>query len=250
MACHRGYGGGGRRNSRGALVRLHGLTAVLREGFDTTTLNTVRRIEQHPTSRPAEKMMQKFGKIILASASPRRAELLASIGVHFTVVPSSFAEEHRSSDPPGDYVLRVASAKVRDVAKTVDGRFFLGGDTVVVIDGEIMGKPQDGSDAERMLRRLSGRFHDVMTGFEVYNKDARRAIGEVVTTRVYFKPLRAEEIRAYVASDRPLDKAGAYAIQGRAAYMVQRIEGSYTNVVGLPLCEVVEAMIRIGAISF
>ncbi len=195
-------------------------------------------------------MRQDSGPIILASSSPRRAALLASAGVLFTVVPSSIAEQVRSDEVPEDNVLRLAMAKARDVAETVEGRFFLGADTAVVIEGEVLGKPTDSRAAERMLMRLSGRVHEVITGYEVYDKRADYAVREVVKTRVFFKTLRVEEIRAYVASETPFDTAGAYGIQGRAACMVHRIEGSYTNVVGLPLCEVIETLVRMGAISW
>ena len=128
------------------------------------------------------------------------------------------------------------------------GRFFIGADTVVVCDGEIMGKPKDAADAERMLAKLSGIEHEVITGFAVHDAERHATINEAVVTLVRFKQLAEQEIKAYVATGCPLDKAGAYAIQGGAAYMVQRIDGSYTNVVGLPLCEVVEALRRIGAL--
>lgn len=187
--------------------------------------------------------------IVLASASPRRAELLASAGIRFTVVPSTLAESVRPTEAPADAVRRLAREKARDVARRAEGRFFLGADTVVVLERRVLGKPRDREDAEAMLARLSGRVHEVMTGFEVYDKEAGRAIGGVVTTRVEFKPLLPDEIRAYVATGCALDKAGAYAIQGRAAYMIRRVEGSYTNVVGLPLCEVVEALGQLGALS-
>ncbi len=187
--------------------------------------------------------------IVLASASPRRAELLASAGIAFTVVPSTIPEEFLPDETPGDAVRRLARAKAQDVAERTDARFLVGADTVVVLEGEVMGKPRDGREAEQMLGRLSGRVHEVVTGFEVYDKETGRAIGEVVTTRVEFKPLHPDEIRAYIATGCPLDKAGAYGIQGRAAYMIMRVEGSYTNVVGLPLSEVVEALRRLGAIS-
>jgi len=187
--------------------------------------------------------------IVLASASLRRAELLASAGIAFTVVPSTIPEEFLPEETPGDAVRRLARAKAMDVAGRTAGRFIVAADTVVVLEGEVMGKPRDPADAGRMLRRLSGRVHEVVTGFEVYDKETGRAIGEVVTTRVEFKPLHPDEIRAYIATGCPLDKAGAYGIQGRAACMVRRVEGSYTNVVGLPLSEVVEALRRLGAIS-
>jgi len=200
-------------------------------------------------ARQLAKIGMAVATIILASASPRRAGLLASAGIPFTIVPSTRAEALQPSEAPADSVRRLAGEKARDVARGTDGRFFLGADTIVVLEGRVMGKPRDREDAERMLGRLSGRVHEVLTGFELFDKHAGRALGDVVTTRVEFKRLRPDEIRAYVATGCALDKAGAYGIQGRAAYMVRRLEGSYTNVVGLPLCEVVEALRRLGAIS-
>lgn len=193
--------------------------------------------------------MRQAAPIVLASASPRRAELLTSAGIRCVVAPSSIQEQVGPGEAPADYVFRLARTKVRDVAKTIAARFFLGADTVVVVDGEVLGKPRDHADAERMLRRLSGRVHEVMTGYEVYDKEGNRGSGQVVTTRVEFRRVSAEEIRAYVATGCPLDKAGAYAIQEGAASMVRRVEGSYTNVVGLPLCEVVETLLRMGVVS-
>ncbi len=187
-------------------------------------------------------------KIILASASPRRAELLASAGVDFEVIPGDIPEHPLPGELPADHVVRLARQKAIHVAGKAAGRFFIGADTVVVCDGEIMGKPKDAADAERMLFKLSGVSHEVITGFAIYDRERDDALSDAVTTRVFFKHLREEEIRAYVATGCPFDKAGAYAIQGGAAYMVQRINGSYTNVVGLPLCEVVEALRRLGAI--
>lgn len=194
-------------------------------------------------------MTREKGRIILASASPRRVELLASAGVEFEVAASDIPEEALPGELPEDHVLRLAREKAMAVAGMRDGRFFIGADTVVVCDGEIMGKPRDAADAARMLRKLSGVPHEVITGFAVYDREREDAVCQAVTTRVFFKPLREEEIAAYIATGCPFDKAGAYAIQGGAAHMVERIDGSYTNVVGLPLCEVVEALRRIGAID-
>lgn len=164
------------------------------------------------------------------------------------MVAGDIPEEVLPGELPEDHVLRLAREKALNVAGKAEGRFYIGADTVVVCDGEIMGKPRDAADAARMLRKLSGVAHAVITGFAVYDRERADAIAEAVTTRVYFKQLREEEIDAYIATGCPFDKAGAYAIQGGAAHMVQKIEGSYTNVVGLPLCEVVEALRRIGAI--
>ncbi|MBI1921929.1 MAG: septum formation protein Maf [Geobacter sp.] len=194
-------------------------------------------------------MSGKNRRIILASASPRRMELLESAGVLFEVHASHIPEEPFPGEPAVDFVARVAKDKAVEVASRVEGDFFIGADTVVFSDGEIMGKPVDEADAERMLRKLSGIPHEVITGYAIYDKARDAFLSNAVSTRVYFKPLRGEEITAYIATGCPMDKAGAYAIQGGAAYMVEKIEGSYTNVVGLPLCEVVVALRTIGAIG-
>jgi septum formation protein len=186
--------------------------------------------------------MTNDSSIVLASASPRRAELLASAGIAFKVVPGDIDETPLPDEDPVAHVLRLAEGKAREVASRVDGRFFIGADTIVLCDREIMGKPRDAEDAKRMLRKLSGRAHQVITGYAVIDKKASRTISRTVSTVVVFKELTEEEIDAYVLTGCPMDKAGAYAIQGGAAYMVERIDGSYTNVVGLPLCEVVGSL--------
>lgn len=188
------------------------------------------------------------GRIVLASASPRRLELLESAGIEFAVCAGDIDETALPAEEPRDHVVRLAREKAIYVAAKTEGRFFIGADTVVVCDGEIMGKPRDTADAERMLKKLSGIPHSVITGYAVFDKERNDALCDAVTTRVYFKHLRDEEIAAYIATGCPFDKAGGYAIQGGAAHMVERIDGSYTNVVGLPLCEVVETLWRIGAI--
>lgn len=188
--------------------------------------------------------------IILASASPRRGELLASAGIVVEAVSSRIPENFLPGESAQDHVRRLAEAKARAVAEVREGRFFIGADTVVVCGDEVMGKPHDPRDAERMLRKLSGGPHEVITGYAVYDAIEDRVRVGAATTRVYFKALEAVEIAAYVATGCPLDKAGAYGIQGRAAYMIARIEGSYTNVVGLPLCETVDALVHMGAVSY
>jgi len=188
------------------------------------------------------------GRIVLASASPRRLELLASAGVEFDVCASDIPEEPIPGEAPADFATRLARDKAVATAARTEGRWFVGADTIVVCAGEIMGKPVDEADAVRMLRKLSGVPHEVITGYAVYDRERDGLLCKAVVTKVVFKPLRDEEISAYVATGCPMDKAGAYAIQGGAAYMVERIDGSYTNVVGLPLCEVVEDLRRIGAL--
>ncbi|MBM4257850.1 MAG: septum formation inhibitor Maf [Deltaproteobacteria bacterium] len=181
-------------------------------------------------------------QLILASASPRRRELLQQAGVTFTVIPSNAAEDVLPSEAPAAYALRVAEAKAREVATTHPGSVVLGADTIVVINQTILGKPRDHNDGHRMLRLLSGQVHAVMTAFVVIRSDGQAATRQVVTTTVTFKSLSDEQIQAYLATGEPFDKAGAYAVQGLGAALVEKVDGSYTNVVGLPLDEVLEAL--------
>ena len=189
-------------------------------------------------------------QIVLASASPRRSELLARLGIHFTAEPSHVSEEIQPSETPEEHVVRLSRDKARDVAQrpSVPGRWFIGSDTIVLRDDTILGKPRDALEAAEMLRSLSGRSHRVLSGYAVYDRQSETAVSGVVATRVRFKELTEQEIAGYIASGEPADKAGAYAIQGIGAFMVLGIEGSYTNVVGLPLCEVVEVLERLGAV--
>src|SRR6266851_3437912 len=210
-------------------------------------------------------------RLILASASPRRAELLRSAGYDFDVVAANVDESIRAGESPANYVRRLAAEKSAAAQKYVasgvsrteeyvasgfsrterDGPpegghhvLVLGADTTVVLDGEILGKPADDADVARMLRRLSGRRHEVLTGVSL-----RRGVyemGRVETTAVEFAPLSDEHIAWYVASGEGRDKAGAYAIQGLASRFIPRIDGSYSNVVGLPLACVHELVAEIG----
>ena len=193
--------------------------------------------------------MPRNNAIVLASASPRRSELLATAGIAFSIVPGDIDETPLPNEEPLAHVLRLAEGKAREAASRAEGRFFIGADTIVLCDGEILGKPADDAAATAMLQKLSGRMHHVITGFAVFDRESGRVNRQSVSTEVYFRPLSATEIATYVASGCPLDKAGAYAIQGGAAGMVTRINGSYTNVVGLPLCEVVELLRELGALE-
>ncbi|MDD6142952.1 MAG: Maf family protein [bacterium] len=171
--------------------------------------------------------------IVLASQSPRRRELLSLYGVPFVVDPSQADEEH--VEGAGDVrVQKLAQAKCLEVAARHPGQLVIGSDTLVCVDDEILGKPKDVQDAERMLRLLSGRAHQVHTGLCLLLPDGRQLLG-VDTTDVHFMPLSDENIRRYIASGEPMDKAGAYAIQGMAGVFIDRIEGSFSNVIGLPL---------------
>ena len=189
------------------------------------------------TENPAE-------LLVLASASPRRRELLASLGYRFQVVVSHADEKVLPGELPHAHVVRLSEAKALEVARNenVSGRWFLGSDTVVVSDDQILGKPADEDEAASMLGMLSGASHQVYSGYAVYDREQQKMRSGAVVTAVTFRRLTREEIAGYIASGEPLDKAGAYAIQGLAAAMVRRIEGSYSNVVGLPLCEVAETL--------
>jgi septum formation protein len=193
--------------------------------------------------------MASGNALVLASASPRRSELLASAGIAFSVVAGDIDETPLPAEDPVAHVLRLAAEKACEVASRADGRFFIGADTIVLCDGEIIGKPADADEAAAMLRKLSDRMHHVITGFAVIDRQSGKTIQRTVSTEVYFRNISDTEIAAYVATGCPLDKAGAYAIQGGAASMVEKINGSYTNVVGLPLCEVVAALRELGALN-
>lgn len=171
---------------------------------------------------------------MLASASPRRKELLSAAGLDFEIRPASVDETPLPDEPPAIYVARLAEAKARAIWRP--GEIALGADTTVVLDGEILGKPADAAEAETMLARLAGRGHEVFTGYCIF--DGETASGGVESTYVHFLPMTAAEIAAYAASGEPLDKAGAYGIQGLASKYIDRIEGCYFNVVGLPVSRV------------
>ena len=180
-------------------------------------------------------------KIILASTSPRRRELLESIGVAFTVKTNEIDESTRSGETPKDYVQRLANQKAEAVRQGLPEEkkhttMVIAADTSVVIDQLILGKPSDQREASAMLKRLSGRAHEVLTGFAVLQGSEK--IIQTVRTKIKFRLLSDQEIRAYVKTGEPMDKAGAYAIQGEGKAFVDTIDGSYTNVVGLPLDEI------------
>jgi septum formation protein len=171
-------------------------------------------------------------RLVLASASPRRVELLRAAGFEFEVRPAIVDESLHPLEPARDYVLRLAREKARSIRRN-SGSIVLAADTTVVVDDRVLGKPASAAEARDMLKTLSGRVHEVLTGVAVVRREFELAAVEV--SRVRFLPLTESEIAWYVASGEPDGKAGAYAIQGRAARFVDWIEGSYSNVVGLPL---------------
>ncbi len=172
-------------------------------------------------------------RLVLASRSPRRAELLSAAAIPFVVRAADIDETPLTGELPRDYVLRMAEWKARAVA-VADSEIVLAADTTVVLGTEILAKPADRADAVRMLTALSGKRHDVLTGVCLMRGGKTLAL-DAASTAVWFDPMTPEEICGYVASEEPMDKAGAYAIQGLASRWVSRIDGSYTNVVGLPV---------------
>jgi septum formation protein len=182
---------------------------------------------------------------VLASASPRRRELLSRLGIAFVVVPSEI-EERMEGSPSVESVARLAVAKARAVAERVGEGVVLGADTVVVIDGVALGKPMGAEDARAMLRRLRGRVHEVITGVAVMEARTVRTESTAVVTRVAMADVGDDVIEAYVASGEPFDKAGGYAIQGGGAALVLGFVGSYSNVVGLPLAATAALLRRFG----
>jgi len=188
-------------------------------------------------------------KLILASASPRRAEILAAAGIPFQIRTAALDESRLTGEPPEKMVERLAREKANTVARV--GNFsgphiILGADTIVLADGEILGKPGDSAAAGQMLRKLQGREHRVITGFALLRMQDGKIQSGYETTRVWFSGMTDAEIDAYVATNEPLDKAGAYAIQGIAGRYIPRIEGCYFNVVGLPLARVWQALKDLG----
>ena len=183
------------------------------------------------------KIEMALPKLVLASASPRRAEILRMSGWDFETFPTAVDETRRIGEDAAPYVERVAREKAEAAAQGVADRIVVGADTVVVIDGEILGKPRDAEDARRMLRLLQDRWHKVVTGICVINKNSAAAEIAHETTEVKFGPMTEDEIDWYVSTGEPMDKAGAYAIQGLSARFIERIRGDYLNVVGLPLRE-------------
>lgn len=196
-------------------------------------------------------------RIILGSSSPRRRELLEQIGLEFEVRVSGKEEIYHSLEPAA-IVRELALMKAENVAEELEAEdtqekdlIVIGADTVVVLDGEILGKPKDESDAERMLKSLQGRAHDVYTGvaFLTYGRNGEKeTCNYAVGTKVHVNPMTESEIREYIATGEPADKAGAYGIQGRFAAFIEKIEGDYYNVVGLPVSRVYETLKEVGAL--
>jgi septum formation protein len=187
--------------------------------------------------------------IVLASESTRRIDMLRSIGISFSIIPPDIDERKRKYELPKDYVLRVAYEKAHKVGNLFPDKWVIGADTAVVYKGRVLGKPKTDRDACDMLRRLRGHWHKVFTGYCVLNISRHIIYQDVAETKVFIKDLTDEEIAKYIKTTEPFDKAGSYAVQGKGGYMVKEIKGSYSNVVGLPMCEITEVLLSLGILS-
>ncbi len=195
------------------------------------------------------KLYRMLQPLILASASPRRSEMLGLMGLEFQVIPSGAEENGGVGRGILAQVEAWAKEKAAAVSKLNPNAWVLGADTVVVLDGKIFGKPADASEAREMLKELSGRTHEVLSGVCLIHDESSLSIVQSVRTLVHFRDLHAREIDAYVKTGEPLDKAGAYGIQGLGAFLVRAVSGSYTNVVGLPLWETLSWLLEYGVIE-
>ena len=185
-------------------------------------------------------------KIILASASPRRKEILSNTGLKFTVCSSNYEEDLALAKVPRDLARFLSRKKTEDVSRSHADALVIGADTFIVYKNKRLGKPSGTDDARRMLKMLSGKVHSVITGFTIIDSKSKKKISRSIETKVYFKKLTQFEINAYVRTGEPLDKAGAYAIQGLGAVFIEKIEGDFFNVVGLPICALAESLKEFG----
>lgn len=190
--------------------------------------------------------MHENRTIILASASPRRKELLALTGLKFEVGPANYAEDMNLKLSPHELARFLSLEKAKSVAGKYEDAIIIAADTFVVMGEKILGKPHSQEDAKRMLGLLEGRTHSVITGFTILDARTGKKLSRSVETRVTFRKLTEKEIDAYVKTKEPLDKAGAYAIQGLGSILIKSIEGDYTNVIGLPLCALAESLKEFG----
>jgi septum formation protein len=193
--------------------------------------------------------ISKNNPLVLASISPRRKAILIQLGIPFEPVGSMTDETVRGQMKVADFACQVAIRKAESVEKVCKNRWILSADTLVAVNKRVFGKPKDAHECHAMLAHLSGKSHSVITGFCVIDPEGNKVHLEAVITKVMVKQLREVEIEGYIKTGEPFGKAGAYAIQGIGSFMIERISGSYTNVVGLPVCEVVRALIKCGALK-
>jgi septum formation protein len=185
-------------------------------------------------------------RIILASASPRRKEILQKTGLAFTVEESGYEENNSAGLEPCKLAVKHSIGKAMDIMPKYNDALIIAADTIVVLGKKVFGKPKNGIDAADMLSKLSGKAHTVITGFTILDTATGKRFSRAVESKVYFKKLDKDEIEAYVRSKEPMDKAGAYGVQGLGAVIVRKVEGDFFNVMGLPLCELVIALKKFG----
>jgi septum formation protein len=187
--------------------------------------------------------------IVLASESTRRVDILRTLGISFSIIPPDIDEHKKRDESIRDYVLRIAHEKAKKVGTHFPDKWVIGADTIVVHKGKVLGKPKSEEDAMEMLTALRGKWHKVLTGYCILNVSKQTLCQDVVETKVFIKDLTDEEIRRYIKTSEPFDKAGSYAVQGKGGFMVKEIKGSYSNVVGLPICEITDILLSLGILS-
>ena len=187
--------------------------------------------------------------IVLASESTRRVDILRTLGISFSIIPPDIDERKKRDEPIRDYVLRIATEKAKKVGALFPDKWVIGADTIVVHKGKVLGKPKSEEEAMEMLTALRGKWHKVLTGYCIFNMSKQTSYKDAVETKVFIKDLTDEEIRRYIKTSEPFDKAGSYAVQGKGGFMVKEIKGSYSNVVGLPICEITDILLSLGILS-
>jgi len=187
--------------------------------------------------------------IVLASESTRRVDILRTLGISFSIIPPDIDERKKRDESIRDFVLRIAAEKAKKVGALFPDKWVIGADTVVVHKGKVLGKPKSEEEAMEMLTALRGKWHKVLTGYCILNMSKQTSCKDVVETKVFIKDLTDEEIRRYIKTSEPFDKAGSYAVQGKGGFMVKEIKGSYSNVVGLPICEITDILLSLGILS-
>jgi len=189
---------------------------------------------------------EKERKIVLASKSFRRKELFKQVGIEFDIRESDFEEDMTLKKKPVELAKFLALEKAKDVAKHYEDAIVIGADTFVVSGRELIGKPKDEEDAERILKKLSGKWHKIVTGFAIIDTKNNIVVNDFGEAKVKFRKLGIEEIRNYIATGEPMDKAGAYGLQNKAAVFAEKISGDFYSIVGLPLCKICEALQKMG----
>ena len=187
--------------------------------------------------------------IVLASESTRRVDILRSLGISFSIIPPDVDETKHRDETYREFVERISYEKARKVGKHFPDKWVIAADTIVVLKGKVLGKPKNERDAFNTLKTLGGKWHKVITGFCVLNVLQDITYCNIVETKVFMKNMTDDEIIRYIKTSEPMGKAGSYAVQGRGGYMVKEIKGSYTNVVGLTICEIAEALLSLGVLS-